>query len=269
MQKLEKEVKILNIDIPKMREKLVNIGAKFVEEINQQIYIYDMPTFGSRFKEVTDLLEIRKPIYDDVALKKLKMLLEELEDLTIEEELDSFYKTYSLNNLVDLLNLPIEKIKNIINSNNFQNIINKQCLNPNKYIRLRKNNNNCELTVKFFIKKEKQNLQKVIETEISIENFEETNQILESMGFARRSYQEKKRYQYRYLDAELDIDEWPMLEPYMEIEADDKKKIEEIIEKLDLKNYEIVSINTEELYKRKGIDSRSMNELRFKEKVNK
>ena len=49
----------------------------------------------------------------------------------------------------------------------------------------------------------------------------------------------------------------------MEIECADENLINEIVEKLGLKNNEIVSLNTEQLFKRIGIDVHSMSELKF------
>ena len=54
-----------------------------------------------------------------------------------------------------------------------------------------------------------------------------------------------------------------MLEPYLEIECDNDKIIKEIIDKLELKDKKVVSINTEELYKEKGIDIKTISELKF------
>ena len=63
--------------------------------------------------------------------------------------------------------------------------------------------------------------------------------------------------------AEIEIDKWPMIDPYLEIECDNDDTINEIIEKLDLKNNKIVSINAEELYREKGIDINTISELKF------
>ncbi|MEG0799554.1 MAG: adenylate cyclase, partial [Bacilli bacterium] len=101
------------------------------------------------------------------------------------------------------------------------------------------------------------------ETEIEVSSLDETNCLLENIGIVRRSYQEKIRYSYEYKNAEIEIDIWPKLQPYMEIECDDEMVIEEIIDKLDLKNNEVVSLNTEQLYRKIGIDVHSMSELKF------
>ena len=128
---------------------------------------------------------------------------------------------------------------------------------------MRQSNNKSVLTSKHILEKNTSNFQNVIETEFEVSDLEEANLFLESIGIARRSYQEKIRYSYIYKSAEIEIDIWPLIKPYMEIECDDENIINEIIEKLELNNYEIVSLNTEQLYKRIGIDVHSMSELKF------
>jgi sulfur carrier protein ThiS len=49
----------------------------------------------------------------------------------------------------------------------------------------------------------------------------------------------------------------------MEIECDNEKTIKEILDMLSLNNHEIVSVNTEELYRRKNINILEMDELKF------
>ncbi len=67
------------------------------------------------------------------------------------------------------------------------------------------------------------------ETEIEVNSFEETNELLEKLGFSYRSYQEKRREKYSLNEHEIDIDTWPKLLPYIEIEGKDKNDIEKIL----------------------------------------
>ena len=67
------------------------------------------------------------------------------------------------------------------------------------------------------------------ETEIEVNSFEETNELLEKLGFSYRSYQEKRREKYILNEHEIDIDTWPKLLPYIEIEGKDKNDIEKIL----------------------------------------
>ena len=136
-------------------------------------------------------------------------------------------------------------------------------INPNKWIRLRKSNEKIELTIKHVLNKKNNKYQNVLETEITVSSFEEANNLLENMGIYKRNYQEKIRYSYVYKDAQIEIDIWPLLEPYLEIECDNENTIKELLEKLNLKEKEIVSINTESLYKRKNIDILKMSTLKF------
>lgn len=87
--------------------------------------------------------------------------------------------------------------------------------------------------------------------------------MLNSLGIFKRNFQEKIRYSYKYKTACIEIDLWPMLEPYIEIECDDEELISDIVEKLGFSNKEIVSLNTEELYKRIGVDVLSIDTLSF------
>ena len=143
------------------------------------------------------------------------------------------------------------------------NSISNSLINPNKWIRLRKSNEKVELTVKHIFEKSSKKIQKVREIEINVSDLDETNKLLESIGIVRRNYQEKVRYSYKYKTAEIEIDLWPMLEAYMEIECDDEDIIEEIIKKLEFDSKEIVSLNTEQLYKRKNINILEISDLKF------
>ncbi|MEG1048674.1 MAG: CYTH domain-containing protein, partial [Bacilli bacterium] len=153
----------------------------------------------------------------------------------------------------------LEKLKN----KDLNKSISKLDINPNKWIRLRKSNDKIELTTKHIFEKNSNLIQKVMETEIATSDFEETNKLLESIGLMKRSYQEKIRYSYKYKNAEIEIDIWPRLEPYIEIETDNEKLMNEIINLLELNSHEIVSTNTENLYKRKNINLKEISELKF------
>lgn len=106
------------------------------------------------------------------------------------------------------------------------------------------------LTSKHILEKDESKFQKVLEIEVEVSSLKETNLLLESLGISKRSYQEKIRYSYTYKSAEIEIDIWPLLKPYMEIECDDEIIINEIIDLLEIRNKEIVSLNTEQLYKK-------------------
>ena len=264
MSKLEKEVKVLNIDIDYTRDKLEKIGATFINKKEQEIYTYDIPTMYYRFEEALQLLKSTNKLMINTSLAKLKIVLEEFVDLVSDDELKEIYSDLNISNFDELFKLPPKKIiSSFKKSKLFMNSISNSLINPNKWIRLRKSNEKVELTVKHIFEKSSKKIQKVREIEINVSDLDETNKLLESIGIVRRNYQEKIRYSYKYKTAEIEIDLWPMLEAYMEIECDDENIIDEIIKKLEFDSKEIVSLNTEQLYKRKNINILEISDLKF------
>jgi adenylate cyclase class 2 len=103
----------------------------------------------------------------------------------------------------------------------------------------------------------------VDETELKVESIELANELLEQLGFYYKNYQEKRRISYRLNGVKLEIDFWPLIPPYLEIEADSEQEINDIISLLEFKGNKVVSCNTEELYKIYGLNIYDYKELRF------
>lgn len=74
------------------------------------------------------------------------------------------------------------------------------------------------------------------EIEIQVNDFDKTSLFLEKIGFIEKQYTEKKRIQWRKDDLEFDIEIYPGLDPYLEIEAASWKKINKAIQLLGLKH---------------------------------
>lgn len=72
------------------------------------------------------------------------------------------------------------------------------------------------------------------EYEIVVDNFEEAVVLLAEAGLPAGSYQESRRETWRYGNVEIDIDEWPWLKPYIEIEADGVESVKNFAAKLEL-----------------------------------
>ena len=98
---------------------------------------------------------------------------------------------------------------------------------------------------------------------MKVPSIEEANSILEQLGFVFRNYQEKDRVTYNIDGVEVDIDSWPLIPTYIEIENDSLELIKDIVKKLSLQKHEIVSCNTADVYKKYGIDLYQFRELRF------
>lgn len=259
----EKEVKVLDIDVESTMSKLQEIGATFVGKKDQKIYVYDIPTLYYRYLEICELLKSSNKLMVTTNLGKLKVLLEEFADLVPNEELAVLASKLEVSDIRDIAKLQVEDVVSKIESKAFADAISSYKVNPNKWIRLRKSNDKIELTTKHVFEKSDMEVQAVGEREVNTSSFEETNSILESIGIVKRSYQEKIRYSFKLDGADIEIDLWPMLNPYMEIECDDIDVIKSIITRLGFDDKEVVSTNTQQLYRKIGIDLQETPELKF------
>lgn len=69
---------------------------------------------------------------------------------------------------------------------------------------------------------------------LKIDDFEKAEQLLDLIGCKKRAYQESKRELWQLGGVEITIDEWPFLEPYIEIEGKSKESVEEVVGKMKL-----------------------------------
>ena len=264
MGKIEKEIKILDIDVSKTKENLDKIGALYEGKKEQKIYTYDVLGVKFRFYEAIELLKSDSELLKLASRKKLEVILFEFLDLVDDGVLGEIYNELGISNFSELLDMDNELLLNkIINAKLLLSEIEKININPNKWVRLRMSNDKVELTIKHILSKNKNKFQNVQEFEISVSSLEDANEILEQIGVVKRNYQEKIRYSYSYKNAKIEIDLWPMLYPYMEIECDDENIMYEIIDALKLNDKRIVSLNTKQLYKEIGIDILKIPELKF------
>ena len=90
----------------------------------------------------------------------------------------------------------------------------------NKWIRLRTNGKTTTLTIKDL---EAKTIDGTKELEIEVSDFNTANEILETLGFKNRGFQQNKRTQYILDGVEVDLDKWPLIPEYLEIEGKNTK----------------------------------------------
>ena len=96
------------------------------------------------------------------------------------------------------------------------------------------------------------------------EYFEETNLILTKIGLKARNFQENRRHQYRYKGVEIDIDTWPLIPTYLEIEGENEEKIKEVCEDLSLDFSKSTTMDVTDIYKKVyNIDILKIKVLKF------
>lgn len=273
MSNMELEVKVLNVDPKEIANKIINAGGKFISSSSQYLCVYDLMYINQRYASNlyelnNEKIELRK----DIVLTRIKRIFEEIDQLLDNNEFNFLKNKFNVNNLSEIFNLNKDEIIKILNDKELINLIDRYKATPKKWIRLRKtietNENNeikekTTLTIKHVLRSNGTNIQQMQETEIKVDSFEETNELLEKLGFSHRGYQEKRREKYILNDHEIDIDTWPKLLPYIEIEGTDENDIEKILNILGYSMSQTVSCTVDEIYKTINLDINNMKELKF------
>lgn len=121
----------------------------------------------------------------------------------------------------------------------------------NKWIRLRTNGIKTTITLKDLQAK---TIDGMKEIEIEVDDFEKANLLLNSLGFKSHGFQQNKRVQYILNGVEIDLDKWPMIPEYLEIEGKNEEEINKIIKLLELENANIVTLDVSSIYEHYGFD---------------
>ncbi len=130
-----------------------------------------------------------------------------------------------------------------------------------KWARLRTDGKITTLTVKHIVNENA--IDWVKEWETIVDDFDQMNLILEQLGYTAKSYQENIRETFLLDDCSLDIDSWPLIPPYLEIEWPNEESVIKMLEKLGLKNAITTSENTTSVYSRYWIDIKKYKILSF------
>ena len=115
-----------------------------------------------------------------------------------------------------------------------------------KWIRLRTDGKKTTLTIK---KLESFEIDGTKELEIEVSDFEETNLVLNELGYTAHTYQENKRIRYMLNGVELDIDSWPYIPTYLEIEGKSEEAVKDMVKLLEVDENKITSIDVQGVFK--------------------
>ncbi len=129
-----------------------------------------------------------------------------------------------------------------------------------KWIRLRTNGDKTTLTIKNIVTSKIDGTQ---ELEVVVDNFERTNLILKELGYVPKGYQENRRIQYELNGIEVDIDSWPMIPTYLEIEGPSEEAVYNTVEALGFTKDDCTTRDVEGIYLDYGYDLENIYELKF------
>ena len=131
-----------------------------------------------------------------------------------------------------------------------------------KWIRLRTNGVKSTLTIKNLVSSKIDGTQ---ELEIEVDSFEKTNLILEELGYASKGYQENRRIQYSLDGVEIDIDSWPLIPTYLEIEGPSEEAVYDTIKKLGFSISDTTTRDVEGIYLDYGYNLNDIYDLKLEE----
>jgi adenylate cyclase class 2 len=131
-----------------------------------------------------------------------------------------------------------------------------------RWIRLRDTGTKVTLTVKEIAH---DGIDGTSEVEITVDDFEATNELLSKLDFIPKSYQENRRISFVLEGARLEIDYWPGIPPYLEIEAVSREEVVRIARLLGFDERELTGENTIKIYARYGMDLNTIRELKIGE----
>ncbi len=107
------------------------------------------------------------------------------------------------------------------------------------------------------------------EVEIVVSDFNLADQFLKSIGMIEKFYEENKRERYILDNVEVDIDSWPMIKPYIELEGNSWENVKSVAEKLGFDWNTHLRCSTMQIYKMNGIDENDYKVITFTEQIKK
>lgn len=266
MENIEREIKILNIDVNRIKRVLKENRVEPKGKYIQDIYTFDIPTVDELYKKyVKDFINLN----DSRALVKL---IEEVRPCFTKEDIEIFRNQLGCTDIIDFIKDECCN-KDLLNSEVLIDVMRKTNENFSKWIRLRQTGDETTITIKKIVdSKGEYKLDAVDELELNVPDIEFGKQFLEDLGYFFTRHQIKMRIAYDFKNTEIVIDKWPKLAPYLEVEGPSKEEIDEAVKMLGYSVNDEIIINTDDVYMREsGIDiyAKEYNDLSFDEKEQK
>ncbi len=101
----------------------------------------------------------------------------------------------------------------------------------NGFVRIRKSGKNITMTYK---EHRLHTVDGTFEVELNIDDYAKADLLLEKMGWGNGRAQQKKRHTFELDGVTIDIDTWPKIPPYVELEGSSEAKLKKVAKKLEL-----------------------------------
>ncbi len=131
---------------------------------------------------------------------------------------------------------------------------------PGSFARVSDESDKITMSFKIIIRGGSKNIEDQKEICLKIDNFENGVEFLKALDCEEKAYQESKREIWKINETEVCIDEWPFLEPFVEIEGPSEQEVKEVSEKLDFDYSQALFCAVGLIYAKKyGIDEGVIN----------
>lgn len=153
----------------------------------------------------------------------------------MQNEIKSEIEAIFINIDKDAVRSRLKKIgANLIKKERLQKRINydfndKSLARKQGWVRLRDEGENIRLSYK---QMDERSIDGMKEVSITVGDFENADLFLNNIGLNKKSYQETLRESWVFSGVEIDIDTWPWINPFIEIEGESEEEVNLVAEKL-------------------------------------
>jgi len=141
-------------------------------------------------------------------------------------------------------------------------------LDKNKsWLRLRDKGDKITLSFKKRYGKSKTGDAGLEEIEVVVSDFEKTTSILERLGMEQKFNEEKRRVHFELDSVDVDIDTWPLMPSYMEIEGRNWEDVRVVADKLGMDWEKRRTTGAMQFYREYGIEEKDYAVLTFDKQV--
>lgn len=118
----------------------------------------------------------------------------------------------------------------------------------NGFLRIRDEGDKVTLTYK---RRDAESIHGQKEVEVTVSDFDQTIELFAAAGWGYKTFQESRRETWTLNGAEVVIDEWPWIQPYIEIEAEDEETLRSVAKTLRV-NWETANLGSVDVFYREA-----------------
>jgi adenylate cyclase, class 2 len=107
------------------------------------------------------------------------------------------------------------------------------------------------------------------EIEVKVDAYDATHELLKAIGFIVKREEKNKRIRYEKNDVVYDIDFWPMIPPYLEIESSSYEKARQAANELGFDGSKGLISSAGAVYAHYGLDNNDYTLITFEKQVKK